>query len=106
MTNPDVSLIAALLDRSGSMESIADDIRGGFDAYIAVLGAMVCAALLAELPTPWTALGAVCFAISDGMIGIGRFVLESHALDVPIWWVYATSQILITAGFFFGRATT
>ena len=35
MTNPDVSLIAALLDRSGSMQSIADDTRGGFDAYIA-----------------------------------------------------------------------
>lgn len=35
MTNPDISLIAALLDRSGSMESIADDTRGGFDAYIA-----------------------------------------------------------------------
>ena len=34
MTNSDVSLIAALLDRSGSMESIADDTRGGFDAYI------------------------------------------------------------------------
>jgi len=28
MTNPDVTLIAALLDRSGSMESIADDTRG------------------------------------------------------------------------------
>ena len=74
------------------------------DVYIAVLGAMVCAALLADLPTAWTALGAVCFAISDGMIGIGRFVLESQALEVPIWWVYATSQVLITAGFFFGRA--
>ncbi|MFN8031725.1 MAG: VWA domain-containing protein [Mycobacterium sp.] len=35
MTNPDISLIAALLDRSGSMEAIADDTRGGFDAYIA-----------------------------------------------------------------------
>lgn len=33
--------------------------------YIAVLGAMVCAALLARLPTPWTALGAICFAVSD-----------------------------------------
>lgn len=71
--------------------------------YIGVLGAMVCAALLARLPTVWTALGAVCFAISDGMIGIGKFVLDSNALEVPIWWVYATSQILITAGFFFGR---
>lgn len=35
MTNPDISLIAALLDRSGSMQQIADDTRGGFDAYIA-----------------------------------------------------------------------
>ena len=35
MTSSEVSLIAALLDRSGSMESIADDTRGGFDAYIA-----------------------------------------------------------------------
>jgi uncharacterized membrane protein YhhN len=76
--------------------------------YIAVLGAMVCAALLARLPTPWTALGAVCFAVSDAMIGIGRFVLaptNTEALAVPIWWAYATSLLLITAGFFFGRAS-
>jgi uncharacterized membrane protein YhhN len=71
--------------------------------YIAVLGAMACAALLARLPTIWTALGAVCFAVSDGMIGIGKFVLGSEVLAVPIWWAYATSLLLITAGFFFGR---
>jgi uncharacterized membrane protein YhhN len=73
--------------------------------YIAVLGAMVCAALLARLSTPWTALGAVCFAASDAMIGIDGFVLDSEALAVPIWWAYATSLVLITAGFFFGRAS-
>jgi uncharacterized membrane protein YhhN len=75
--------------------------------YILVLGAMVCAALLAGLPTMWTAAGALCFAVSDGMIGIGRFVLaQTHpeALAVPIWWAYAISQVLITAGFFFGRS--
>jgi len=71
--------------------------------YIAVLGAMACAALLARLPTMWTALGAVCFACSDGMIGIGKFVLQSEALAVPIWWAYAASLLLITAGFLFGR---
>lgn len=71
--------------------------------YIAVLGAMACAALLARLPTPWTALGAVCFACSDGMIGIGKFVLGSEVLAVPIWWAYAASLLLITAGFLFGR---
>lgn len=73
-------------------------------AYMSVLGAMVAAALLARLPTVWTALGALLFAVSDGMIGIGKFVLGSQALELPIWWVYAASMLLITAGFFFGRA--
>ncbi|UXA20754.1 lysoplasmalogenase [Mycobacterium sp. SMC-4] len=71
--------------------------------YILVLGAMVCAALLAQLPTPWTAAGAVCFAVSDAMIGINVFVLDSETLAVPIWWVYASSLLLITAGLLFGR---
>ncbi|HEU0190609.1 MAG TPA: VWA domain-containing protein [Mycobacterium sp.] len=35
MTNPDLKLIAALLDRSGSMTTVADDTRGGFDTFIA-----------------------------------------------------------------------
>jgi uncharacterized membrane protein YhhN len=71
--------------------------------YIVVLTAMVCAALLAKLPTIWTAVGALCFAASDSMIAIGRFILGNEALAVPIWWSYAAAQILITAGFFFGR---
>lgn len=85
---------------------VADGMAVPVTAYIAVLGAMVCAALLARLPTPWTALGAVCFAVSDAMIGIGKFVLASEdteALAVPIWWMYAASLLLITAGLFFGR---
>lgn len=72
--------------------------------YMTVLGAMVSAALLAQLPTVWTAVGAVFFAVSDGMIGIGKFLLQSQALELPIWWAYAASMVLITAGFFFGRA--
>ncbi|MCV7366717.1 hypothetical protein CRI77_26335 [Mycolicibacterium duvalii] len=73
--------------------------------YMAVLAAMVCAALLAELPTPWTAVGAVCFAVSDAMIGINVFVLGTETLAVPIWWVYASSLLLITAGLLFGRTS-
>jgi uncharacterized membrane protein YhhN len=76
--------------------------------YIAVLGAMVGTALLAALPTPWTAVGAVCFAVSDAMIGISRFALapeNSEALAVPIWWAYAASLLLITAGLLFGRTS-
>lgn len=72
-------------------------------AYIVVLSAMVCAALLAQLPTIWAGVGAVCFAASDSMIAISRFILGNEALAVPIWWSYAAAQILITAGFFFSR---
>jgi len=71
--------------------------------YMAVLVAMVCAALCADLPTPWTAAGALCFAVSDGMIGISKFVLGDERLAVPIWWAYAASLLLITAGLFAGR---
>ena len=67
---------------------------------------MVCAALVARLPTIWAAVGAVCFAVSDALIAVGRFVLDNDALSVPIWWLYAAAQILITAGFFFGRGLT
>jgi len=35
MTDNNITLIAALLDRSGSMQEIAGDMRGGFDSYIA-----------------------------------------------------------------------
>lgn len=35
MTNPNLTLIAVLLDRSGSMNSIKSDTEGGFDAFIA-----------------------------------------------------------------------
>lgn len=35
MTQPGLTLIAALLDRSGSMQTIRTDTEGGFDAYIA-----------------------------------------------------------------------
>ena len=35
MTNPDLTHIEFVLDRSGSMQSIKSDIEGGFDAFIA-----------------------------------------------------------------------
>ncbi|SPM37194.1 Uncharacterized membrane protein YhhN, partial [Mycobacterium rhizamassiliense] len=72
-------------------------------AYLLVLTIMVCTAFMAKLPTAWAAAGAACFALSDSMIAIGRFILVNEALAVPIWWLYAAAQILITAGFFFGR---
>ena len=35
MTNPDLTHLYFLLDRSGSMQSIREDTIGGFDAFIA-----------------------------------------------------------------------
>lgn len=35
MSNPNLTLIAFLLDRSGSMQSIKSDVIGGFDAFVA-----------------------------------------------------------------------
>lgn len=80
-----------------------DDLTLPVTVYIVVLTAMVCAAQFARLPTIWSAVGALCFAASDSMIGIGRFVLHNEALAVPIWWSYAAAEMLLTAGFFFGR---
>lgn len=71
--------------------------------YVVVLCAMVCTAFLAQLPTIWTAVGTVCFAASDTMIAISRFILGNETLAVPIWWSYAAAAILMTAGLFFGR---
>lgn len=71
--------------------------------YMSVLAAMVITALMARLPTAWTAVGALLFAVSDGMIGVGQFMLESQALELPIWWAYAAAMVFITAGLFFGR---
>lgn len=74
--------------------------------YVVVLTAMACTAIAARLPTIWAPVGAVCFMASDAMIAISRFILGHEALAVPIWWLYAAALILITAGFFFGRADT
>lgn len=104
-------IIAALVAAAATTAMLAwlwphlgeDKLTVPVTVYIVVLCAMVCAALLAPLPTIWTAVGAVCFAASDSMIAIGRFILGNEALAVPIWWSYAAAEILITAGFFFGR---
>lgn len=79
----------------------ADQLTIPVTVYMLVLAAMVCAALLARLPTVWTAAGAVCFAVSDAMIGISEFIRHDQLLAVPIWWFYAAALVLITRGLLF-----
>ncbi|NOV25707.1 lysoplasmalogenase [Cupriavidus necator] len=72
--------------------------------YVGVLAAMVCGALVARLPTPLAALGALCFAASDMMIGIARFLVPFESFQLGIWWTYAAAQVLLVAGLVSGRA--
>lgn len=66
--------------------------------YIAVLAAMACAAMLARLPTSLAALGALCFVMSDAMIGMAKFLSPFETYQLGIWWTYAIAQVLLVAG--------
>ncbi|MBB1632814.1 lysoplasmalogenase [Cupriavidus sp. UME77] len=71
--------------------------------YIGALAAMACAALLAKLPTPLAAIGALCFAVSDGLLGTARFLVPFDTFALGIWWTYAAAQVLLVAGVAAGR---
>ncbi|WP_454765400.1 lysoplasmalogenase [Cupriavidus campinensis] len=66
--------------------------------YIGALAAMACAALVARLPTAFTAIGALCFVASDAMIGMARFLSPFETYQLGIWWTYALAQVLLVAG--------
>lgn len=71
--------------------------------YILTLAVMACSALLARLPTPLAALGALCFVASDALIGISRFLLPFADFQLAVWWTYAAAQVLLVAGLVTGR---
>lgn len=66
--------------------------------YVGALAAMACAALLAQLPTPLAAIGALCFVASDAMIGMAKFLSPFDTYQLGIWWTYAIAQALLVAG--------
>lgn len=55
MTNPNLTWLVFLLDRSGSMQSIKSDVIGGFGAFIAEQreGEGRCTATLAQFDIEW-----------------------------------------------------
>lgn len=79
------------------------DLAGPVSVYIVALAAMACSAMVARLPTPLAAIGALCFAASDGMIGMARFLVPFESFQLGIWWTYAAAQILLVAGVVAGR---
>ncbi len=66
--------------------------------YVLALAAMACAALLARLPTPLAAIGALSFAVSDALLGSARFLVPFDSFALGIWWTYAAAQVLLVAG--------
>lgn len=71
--------------------------------YLGALAAMACAALLARLPTPMAALGALCLGLSDALIGVAQFLSPFDRFELAIWWVYAVAQVLLVGGMLAGR---
>lgn len=72
-------------------------------AYAATAATMACLALLARLPTPFVALGGLCFIASDALIGVARFLSPFERYELAIWWTYAAGQILLVGGLLAGR---
>jgi uncharacterized membrane protein YhhN len=66
--------------------------------YMSVLCAMACAALVARLPNGLAALGALCFVVSDALIGYTRFLAPFDSYPLTVWWTYAAAQLLLVAG--------
>ena len=69
--------------------------------------------ILTALRQPSGAELAGQFALQPGVKALTAVLLAgaalrhpiAEALAVPIWWAYATSLVLITAGLFFGRVS-
>jgi uncharacterized membrane protein YhhN len=78
-------------------------LTGPVSVYVCALAGMACTALVARLPTPLAAIGALCFAASDAMIGMARFLSPFDSYQLGIWWTYAAAQVLLVAGVTAGR---
>ncbi|PWR19038.1 lysoplasmalogenase [Zavarzinia compransoris] len=66
--------------------------------YMAVIVIMVAGALTVPASTPWIALGAVLFMISDAMIAISRFGAPFQAVHHLIWATYYLAQYFLMVG--------
>ncbi|WP_353191666.1 lysoplasmalogenase [Pandoraea pnomenusa] len=74
------------------------ELKAPVACYVIVLATMASAALLADLPGEWAAVGALLFTVSDALIGTTRFVGTFAAQEYAIWILYALAQLLLTAG--------
>jgi len=74
------------------------ELKVAVSAYIVIVAIMACSALMARLPTPLAAIGALFFVASDAMIGMAKFLSPFDTYQLGIWWTYAIAQVLLVAG--------
>lgn len=66
--------------------------------YICAITAMVLSATMAGFGTPWVAIGAVLFLISDSLLAADKFKTEVPLRDYLVWTTYYLAQYSITIG--------
>lgn len=67
--------------------------------YICAITAMVVLAILGRFRSPWMAVGAVLFLISDSLLAINKFKTPLPLRDVLVWSTYYLGQCGIALGF-------
>lgn len=66
--------------------------------YMAVIVVMTACALVVPASTPWIALGAVLFMVSDAMIAVSRFGAPFPMAHHLIWGTYYLAQYFLMVG--------
>lgn len=95
-----VILLGALLSR---IYGTLGGLRIPVILYAAVISAMGVCAMLAEIPSPLAAIGALLFIASDSLIALEKFSTAIPAGGVLIWVTYYGAQLSLTRAFENGR---
>ena len=67
--------------------------------YMFAITAMVVSAIIARFASPWVAVGAILFLISDSVLAINKFKMTLPYRDIVVWSTYYLGQYAIATGF-------
>ncbi|HVT92245.1 MAG TPA: lysoplasmalogenase [Bryobacteraceae bacterium] len=89
-------LLVALLSR---IYGALGGLRGPVILYAAVISTMGVCAMLAKIPSPLAAVGALLFIASDSLIALGKFSSAIPAGGILIWVTYYAAQLSLARAF-------
>jgi uncharacterized membrane protein YhhN len=67
--------------------------------YMCAITAMVLSAIVSQFSTPWVAVGAILFLISDSLLAVNKFKTPVPYRDFLVWSTYYVGQYAIATGF-------